>query len=107
MRLTLAHRAFAIAESLALPAALMPFFLAGVLASGFVTGLTPFTFAQRAFCAAAIFARPAALILPFFGARTDAGADVPKMEPSSLFNASIFSLRSAACRSCAVVNDDN
>lgn len=107
MRLALAQRAFAIAESLALAAALSPLLLVGVFAAGFVDSLAPLTFAQRALCAAAILARPAALILPFFGFWIDTGADVPKMEPSSMFNASIFSLRLAAWRSCAVVNDDN
>src|ERR1017187_6311088 len=101
--LALAQRAFAAAEILALAAALIFLFFAGALATGFA----PLTFAHRAFCAAAILARPAALILRFFGALADTEAGAPRVEASSLFNASIFSLMSAARRSCVAVNDDN
>jgi hypothetical protein len=70
MALTLAQRAFAIAERLALAAALILrlCFLAGALTAGFA----PLTFAHRAFAAAAILARPAALILRLLDALGDA-----------------------------------
>ena len=103
MALALAQRAFAAAESLALAAALIVCFLTGALTAGFA----PLIFAHRAFWAAAILARPAALILLFFGAWAAAGARALRSEASSLFNASIFSLRSAARCSWVVVNDDN
>ena len=48
---------------------------------------------------------PAALIPPFFGALAGAGVEAPSIEASSLVMSSIFSLRSAACLSCVVVND--
>lgn len=99
--LSLAQRAFAAAEILALAAALIVRFLAGALMAGFAALI----FAQRAFCAFAILALPAALILPFFGALAGAGVEAPSIEASSLVNASIFSLRSAACLNCVVVND--
>ncbi len=101
--LTLAQRAFAAAEILAFAAALILRRLVGALAAGFA----PLIFAHRAFCAAATFARPAALIPPFFfGDLAETEAGVPSIEASSLFNASIFSFRSAARRSCVVVNDN-
>ena len=94
--LTLAQRAFAAAEIFALAAALMVRFLGGVLAAGFAV----LTFAHRAFCPAAILARPAALILPFFlGALAVVRAGPPRIDASSLFNPSSFSLSSAARRS--------
>lgn len=101
--LILAQRALANAESLDLAAALIVRFLTGALTAGFA----PLIFAHRAFWAAAILARPAALILLFFGALAVTGAGAPRIEASSLFNASIFSLRSAAWRSWVVVNVDN
>lgn len=100
--LTLAQRFFAAAEILALPAALIFRLLAGALAAGFA----PLTFAQRALAAAEILARPAALIFLFFGPLVVAGAEVPKIEDSSLVNAAIFSFRSAARRSWVAVNDN-
>lgn len=101
--MTFAQRAFAAADILALPAALIVrFFLVGALAEGFA----PLTFAHRALAAALILARPAALILRFLGTLADTEAGAPRIEASSLFNASIFSLRSAARRNCVVVNDD-
>lgn len=100
--LTLAQRAFAIAESLALAAALILRFFAGALTASFA----PLAFAQRAFCAAPILARAVALILLFFGVAAGAGVEAPRIEASSLFNAKIFSLRSAACRKCADVSAD-
>ena len=99
--LILAQRAFAAAEILALAATLIVRFLAGALAAGFAALIL----AHRAFWAFATFARPAALILPFFGVVAGAGVETPSIEASSLVNASIFSLRSAACRNCVVVND--
>jgi hypothetical protein len=104
--LTLAQRAFAKAESLALAAALIFFLFAGALAAGFTgfaAGFVPLTFAHRALAAALILARAAALI--FLGALADADAGAPRIEASCLCNASIFPLRSIAWRSCAVVND--
>src|ERR1039457_2489813 len=101
--LALAQRAFAAAEILALPAALIVRFLAGAFGAGFA----PLIFAHRAFCAAATAARPAALIPRFLGAFAGIEAGAPRIEASSLFNASISSLRSAARRSCSDDNDDN
>jgi hypothetical protein len=54
------HRAFAIADSLALPAAL-------IFRFGFVADLLPLIFAHLALAPAAIAARPARLIRRFFG----------------------------------------
>ena len=100
---TFAQRAFAAAEILAFAAALIVRFLAGALAAGFAV----LTFAQRAFAAADILALAAALIFfLFFGASVVTESGVPIIEDSSLFNASIFSFRSAACRNCVVVNDN-
>lgn len=64
--LALTHRAFAAAEILALPAALI---LRLAFLTDFVADFRPLTFAHLARCAAAIFALPAALIFRlFFGA---------------------------------------
>ena len=107
--LTLAHRAFAIAESLALAAELILPRLFGALTVILVgSALAPLTLAQRAFCAAAILARAAVLI--FLGFSLDfpkIGAGTFKIEASSFFNASSFSFKSAARRNCVVVNDVN
>jgi hypothetical protein len=99
--LTLAQRAFAAAEILALAAALIFLFFAGF------ADLTVLAFAHRAFWAATILARPTALILRFFGALADNETGAPRIEASSLFNVSIFSFRPAARRSWTLVNDDN
>ena len=65
-------------------------------------------FAHRFFAAADIFALAAALIFfLFFRVLVVTESGLPKIEDSSLVNAAIFYLRSAAWRSCAVVNDDN
>lgn len=99
--LTLAHRFFAAADILALAAALIFRLFAGALAAG----LAPLTFAQRALAAAEILARPAALI-PFLNALAAIETESPRIEAISLVNASTLSLRSAARRSCVVVNDN-
>ena len=99
--MTLAQRAFAAAEILALAAALI-FLLLTILAGG----LAPLAFAHRLFCAVAIFALAEALILRFLRALVDAGAGAPRSEANFLFKASILALRPAARRSCVVVNDN-
>ena len=64
-------------------------------------------FAHRFFAAADILALAAALIFfLFFRTLVGTESDVPKIEYSSLVNAAIFSFRSAARRSCLVVNDN-
>jgi hypothetical protein len=74
--LTLAQRIFAIADSLALAAALMVRFFVGALVAGFAALI----FAHRAFCAAATLARPAALMPPFFfGALAATGTAAPRI----------------------------
>ena len=82
------HLAFAIAESLALPAALI-FFL------GFLTALVAvelFSLAHRARAAAAIAARPAALIFRFLGAgAASVGAGAPSSRFSSCCSFNILS----------------
>jgi hypothetical protein len=99
--LTLAHLAFAKADSLALAAALIFLFFAGAATTGFgefAAGFPALTLAQRALAAAEILARADALMPRFFvGAAVTAGAGG---EPNTWFNsfskAAIFSLRSAA-----------
>ena len=91
-------------------ALIVNFFLAGLAAwtaglaaaTVLITGLALLTLAQRAFCAAAILALPAALMPPFFGAGVAATALAvdPSTWLSSFSKAAIFSLRSAAWRSC-------
>ena len=102
-----AHLALAAAEIAARPAALILF---GPRLPGFTAGvvLPALYFAQRIFCAARILALCAGLMvrLPGLagtvgsGASTSAGVFPPARAASSVSNASIFSLRSAAWRSC-------
>lgn len=106
---TLAQRAFAKAESLALTDALLRDFLAGALAADLAADFFPFAFAQRALWAAAILARAAALILNFFFGAAGAGVEFeeePRMETSSFSNAPILSLRSAARFNCVEVSNN-
>ena len=104
---TLAQRAFAKAESLALTDALLRDFLAGALAADLAADFFPFAFAQRALWAAAILARAAALILNFFfGAAGAEFEEEPRMETSSFSNAPILSLRSAARFNCVEVSNN-
>ena len=103
---TLAQRAFAKAESLALTDALLRDFLAGALAADLAADFFPFAFAQRALWAAAILARAAALILNFFfGAAGAEFEEEPRMETSSFSNTPILSLRSAARFNCVEVSN--
>ena len=104
---TLAQRAFAKAESLALTDALLRDFLAGALTADLAADFFPFAFAQRALWAAAILARAAALILNFFfGAAGAEFEEEPRMETSSFSNAPILSLRSAARFNCVEVSNN-
>ena len=64
-------------------------------------------FAHRAFCAAATRARPAVLIPRLFGFSAGVEAEAPRIADNFLSSLVIFSLRLAARRSCAGVNDDN
>jgi hypothetical protein len=107
--LTFAHLALAAAAMAALPAALIFRFFGAVS----VVEDPPFaalTLAHLARWAAAIRALPAADIPPFLGPRLPgilmAGAEVPSKAASCWFRASIWSLMSAACLSCAEVNDN-
>jgi hypothetical protein len=99
--LILTQRALAAAESLALAAGLMPFFLAGALTTvlmaglttdltaGFTAGVAALTLAHLALAAAAILARPAALILPFFlGAADGLEPESEKVVLFKTFNSS-------------------
>jgi hypothetical protein len=99
----LAHLFRAAAAIFALAAGLIFLFLA-------VLGVATSTFAHRALCAAAILALPAALILRLAGLWTTNGDGTPFPPPpassfSSLSKATILSLMSAACFSCADVSD--
>ena len=105
--ITLAQRAFAKAESLALTDALLRDFLAGALTADLAADFFPFAFAQRALWAAAILARAAALILNFFfGVAGAEFEEEPRMETSSFSNAPILSLRSAARFNCVEVSNN-
>lgn len=109
--LALAQRAVAASEMRLRPAALIFRFFAGALATeatalaDFEVGFPDLILAHRAFCAAETLARPAALICRFPLAETK--VEAPRIETNSWFNASIFSLRSAARRNWAGVKDDN
>jgi hypothetical protein len=98
-----AHLAFCAALIHAIPSALIvPLFFAGLTAA-LATGFAAVTFAYLALAAALIFAMADALILRLAGFVELVGAEIPVIDPSSLFSASICSLRFAACLSCVGV----